>query len=220
MLHMRTRKACGFWLALDAPKTRFWLAAIESGVTTTTSFERSPAPGGSLARKPQLCAGIEVGSRVIMPLSSFWANCVAPTPSSWSALRSATFACELTFMGAEFLVAGSTVRSPTCRSSAEPPEGFLTISEEPVAALPTRAVVFVATFLRLPSLRKSPLAPRAVDANPSMSASITERPTKNTVALPTHITLLTALLQQFAEELILEKVSRFCILLSNHKPDV
>jgi hypothetical protein len=52
----------------------------------------------------------------------------------------------------------------------------------------------VALFLSEPNLKRSPLAPRAVEAAPKTSASITARPTRNTVALPTHMTLLAALL--------------------------
>ena len=47
--------------------------------------------------------------------------------------------------------------------------------------------------LDLPSLKKSPLAPNAVVATPNKRATIMARPTTNTVALPTHITLLTML---------------------------
>ncbi len=45
-----------------------------------------------------------------------------------------------------------------------------------------------------PSIHACPLAPKAALAAPNTKASITASPTRKTVALPTHITLLTALL--------------------------
>jgi hypothetical protein len=39
-----------------------------------------------------------------------------------------------------------------------------------------------------PSFQKSPLAPKAVEVNPKSAPSITASPTRNTVALPNHIT--------------------------------
>src|SRR5215208_2266933 len=66
---------------------------------------------------------------------------------------------------------------------------------------PPRAVMAVATLPR-PNLQGSPLAPSALEATPNTRASITARPTKNTVALPTHITLLTVLRNISATSLV------------------
>src|SRR5215207_6158251 len=116
------------------------------------------------------------------------ARAVASLPSSWSALRLATLVVELTFMGA----------SPLCTlkfTALSLASGllFTTCIAEPLT-LPVSLVTAVAVLFREPRMKLPPLAPKAVEATPSTNASITARPTRNTVALPTHITLLAALL--------------------------
>src|SRR5215217_3837179 len=93
-------------------------------------------------------------------------NWLALKLSTLSALRLATLAEELTARGAP---------ESTSRLRAGP------------APLLSSTLTALAKFA-LPTLKKSPLAPKAAVATPSTKAPITERPTKNTVALPTHIT--------------------------------
>src|SRR5829696_34023 len=63
---------------------------------------------------------------------------------------------------------------------------------------PTRRLIWL-TVLSLPRLKvaPAPVPARAAVATPNTTARITARPTKKTVALPTHITLLAALLSMF-----------------------
>jgi len=108
------------------------------------------------------------------------ANELASLPSSLSASRLVAFpASGLTFRGG--------APAFTCSSNAEPPLAFLICNADLVvsATLPARIVILVAVFLMEPSFRKSPLRAKAVEARPRITAS----PTRNTVALPTHITL-------------------------------
>lgn len=59
---------------------------------------------------------------------------------------------------------------PTRSSRALPPLGFCTTNADPEATLPTSTVALLAVFLSDPSLKKSPLAPRAVDASPTRTS--------------------------------------------------
>src|SRR5918992_617344 len=89
-------------------------------------------------------------------------------PSSSSAERPvAVPAARLTVRGGWF--------EPTCRARA---------AHEPCL---TSVLTVWATFL-WPSLKKFPSAPSAVLATPNTNARITAKPTRKTVALPTHIT--------------------------------
>src|SRR5215207_7012545 len=179
--------------------------------------ERAISPAWHVARPwPQLVARTETST--VRTTTSLPRNSLASLPSILSALRLATLASELTFMGAT-LLAGTLV-DPTLRSRAGPPPEFvaLTAADEGLlllapTALAVLAVLWLVTrsspFATLPVrvLRavtgfewprwKSPAEPvwaRAVVATPSIRARITARPTRNTVALPTHITLLKTLL--------------------------
>src|SRR5687768_9077162 len=92
------------------------------------------------------------------------------------------------------LFAGTLVL-PTLRSRAGPPLLFWTVRADLAASarVLTRLVGMLDVLLALPRMILPPVAPRAVVATPSTSASIKERPTMNTVALPTHTTFLTVL---------------------------
>jgi hypothetical protein len=89
--------------------------------------------------------------------------------SSLSAFRLATFVWELIFKGG--------------------PESTLKLRAGPALYEPvTLGTVLAAS----PSVNGTPLASKAMDATPNTKASITVRPTRNTVALPTHTTFAAA----------------------------
>src|SRR5215217_9793789 len=99
-------------------------------------------------------------------------NWLALKLSTLSALRLATLAEELTARGG--------------------PESTSNLKAGPAPLLSNTLTALAK--LDLPTLKKSPLAPKAALAAPNTKANMTARPTMNTVALPTHITLLAAFL--------------------------
>src|ERR671916_292203 len=92
--------------------------------------------------------------------------------STRSAFSLATLVVESTFKGAP---------EPTSRLRAGPAPWFSSVVSD------------WARFLA-PRIKGCPFVAKAMEAAPNKRASITARPTRNTVALPTHITLLAALL--------------------------
>src|SRR5215208_309713 len=96
----------------------------------------------------------------------------ASLPSTLSAFRLVTLAEELTAIGA--------------------PESTSSLRAGPAPLL--SSTLTADAKLDLPTLKTSPLAPKAAVATPNTSASMTARPTTNTVALPTHKTVDVALL--------------------------
>src|SRR5215207_4877488 len=114
------------------------------------------------------------------------ANLVESRPSTLSAFSLATFLSELTVMGCS---PGST-----CNARAGPAPS-LSILSMALVALPMRLVILL-TLLTWPRLKvaPTPVPASAVVTTPNKRARITARPTRNTVALPTYITLLAMLL--------------------------
>jgi len=113
------------------------------------------------------------------------ANLVESRPSTFSAFSLATFLSELTVMGCS---PGST-----CNARAGPAP-LLSILSMALVALPMRLLI-LSTVFAWPRLKvaPTPVPANAVAATPNRSPRTTASPTRNTVALPTHITLLAAL---------------------------
>src|SRR5215216_161227 len=108
-------------------------------------------------------------------------TCVTPLrPPSWEASRPST----LSALSLETLVEELTARGA--------PESTSRLRAGPGPLLSNTLTALAK--LSLPTLKKSPLAPKAALAAPNTKASMTARPTMNTVALPTHITLEAAFL--------------------------
>src|SRR5829696_8615875 len=130
----------------------------------------------SIVHLPELVKDID------RPVSNYLVH--LSSPSNLSALRLATLVSELTFMGA---LPASTCRF---RAVALALVELLSICRLGPATLPT-SLVMAFTLLVCPSWKRAPtpVPARAVVASPTVRASITARPTTNTVALPTHITL-------------------------------
>src|SRR5215217_561260 len=102
-------------------------------------------------------------------------TCVTPlSPPSWEASRPSTVSA----LSLETLVEELTARGA--------PESTSRLRAGPGPLLSSTLTALAK--LDLPTLKKSPLAPKAAVATPSTTAAITARPTMKTVALPTHIT--------------------------------
>src|SRR5215204_1667847 len=110
--------------------------------------------------------------RAVVPSVLITAPSGASRPSTLSALRLETLVEELTASGA--------------------PESTSSLKAGPAPLLSSTLTALAK--LDWPTLKTSPLAPRAAVATPNTKASMTARPTTNTVALPTHITFLAAFL--------------------------
>src|SRR5215217_2606620 len=142
----------------------------------------------------QLAVSVKVPGGWLTSIVRTWmvlnpCNCPASIPSSLSALRLATIVPESTFMGA---LPDSTRRS---RAVAAELVELLSMSRLGPATLPT-SLLTAFTVLVFPRSKRdpTPVPANAVETTPTVRARMNAKPTKNTVAFPTHITFEATLL--------------------------